>query len=94
MRLFVTGASGFIGSAVAAELIRSGHEVTGLARSAASAERLAALGGGAVRASLADPVALHAAAADGVLHLAFQHGDPYLDAADTDRPLCCSACCR
>lgn len=87
MRLFVTGASGFIGSAVVAELTGAGHKVTGLARSAASAQRLTALGATAVRGSLADTGTLHAAAADseGVLHLAFQHGDPYLEAADTDR---------
>jgi nucleoside-diphosphate-sugar epimerase len=87
MRLLITGASGFIGSAVVAELARGGHQVTGLARSAALAERLAALGAAVVRASLSDPGALHAAAAasDGVLHLADRHGDPYPDAAGTDR---------
>src|SRR5580692_5803770 len=87
MRLLITGAAGFIGSAVVAELARAGHQMTGLARSAGPAERLAALGAAVVRASLSDPGALHAAAAasDGVLHLAVRHGDPYPDAAGTDR---------
>ncbi|MFC4243709.1 SDR family oxidoreductase [Gryllotalpicola reticulitermitis] len=75
MRVFVTGASGHIGSLVTAELVENGHEVFGLARSDASAERVAALGGTPVRASLADPerIAEAAAAADGVVHLAFIH---------------------
>jgi nucleoside-diphosphate-sugar epimerase len=87
MRMFITGASGFIGSAVVAELIGAGHQVVGLARSRESADRLTALGAGLCRASLGDLGSLHAAAsaADGVIHLAYQHGAPGEDAADTDR---------
>jgi nucleoside-diphosphate-sugar epimerase len=87
MRVFVTGASGFIGSAVVTELIEAGHHVVGLARSPGSAVRLSALGAEVVEASLTDLDRLHAAAAssDGVIHLAYRHGDPYEQAAATDR---------
>ena len=73
MRFFVTGASGWIGSATVVELLGAGHEVVGLARSDASAERIEAAGAIPYRGHVDDPDALAAAAADsdGVVHLAF-----------------------
>jgi nucleoside-diphosphate-sugar epimerase len=75
MRIFITGASGWIGSAVVPELLGAGHEVVGLARSAASAQRLEAAGAIVQRGDVDDPDGLAKAAADsdGVIHLAFQH---------------------
>jgi len=85
MRVFVTGASGWIGSATVDELLGAGHEVVGLARSDASAARLAARGARVLRGDLDDLDSLRAGAegADAVVHLANKHD--WSDQAESNR---------
>ena len=75
MRVFVTGATGFIGSRIVPELIGAGHEVLGLTRSDAGARRLEEAGAAAHRGTLEEPdsIARGAATADAVIHCAFDH---------------------
>src|SRR3954451_10670258 len=87
MRIFVTGASGWIGSAVVPQLLGAGHHVLGLARSDASAAAVAALGADVHRGDLDDLAGLRAGAdaCDGVVHLGYNHDfSKMAEAAQTD----------
>jgi nucleoside-diphosphate-sugar epimerase len=85
MRVFVTGASGWIGSAVTAELIEAGHDVVGLARSDKSAAAIAAAGAQVQRGDITDHDSLRAGAegADGIIHTAFIHDFSAMENAAT-----------
>ncbi len=88
MKVFVTGASGFIGSAIVKELISAGHEVVGLARSDSSAKLITSLGAKALTGSLEDLNSLRrgVAQSDGVIHSGFNHDfSRYLENCEIDR---------
>lgn len=88
MKIFVTGATGYIGSAIVEELLNAGHQVLGLARSEATVQKLTAAGVIAHMGTLDDYDSLRrgAAASDGVIHTAYNHDfSAYATAGETDR---------
>ena len=86
VRIFVTGASGWIGSAVVPELIGAGHQVLGLARSDTAADAVTGMGADVLRGDLTDADVLRAGAldSDGVIHLAYEHALGQAGGAPTD----------
>src|SRR5437588_9327499 len=88
MKIFVTGATGYIGTVVTERLRDFGHQVLGLARSDASAKKLETAGAQPIRGDLSDPVSLARAAreCDAAIHLAMEHSahTPQLDRAATE----------